>query len=250
MYQKIGIVFIVFLFFIFGCSKKTTSPNNENPEQSNAPTLPQGISEPITHIPQNTPFEAQIAYAFVNIPHVTLELFVDSLTHDVGGNVQWNFQNNKYTWKYQTDTNSVTIQATINDNTQHWIVTIDGRWYHDNEVRTVHNFTFIDATFSADFKNGEVTLYAPNYTDYVFKETWQTDASGMVTQTLFLGGDKPGKVVVVNNPDGSGSLKSYGLKANSNTYILLYEANWNADGSGNWKSYDENGNLTGQGSWT
>ena len=141
----------------------------------------------------------------------------------------------EYTWNQQGITVKLVID--IQDNQYHWVLTYSGTFegYQYNNAKVLEAWQDMDGT------SGKLVVYDPEENAQVAEWSWQEDENGTLTVRYkeYTGGVE---IIVVQNPDLSGSLEVY---ENS---VLTFKANWNADGSGTWWVYDENGTQTG--TWT
>ncbi|QSE96572.1 hypothetical protein [Fulvivirga lutea] len=79
--------------------------------------------------------------------------------------------------------------------------------------------------------------------EFVFRYEWFEDPDGVLYFDL-LTSDDEFRINAIINPNNSGTIDYY---ING---VIFYEISWNADGSGSWRSYDFEGNLSETGEWT
>ncbi|WP_456439755.1 hypothetical protein, partial [Caldithrix abyssi] len=112
----------------------------------------------------------------------------------------------------------------------------------DGEMQ-YNNFVMYEAWQNLDGTYGKLVVYDPEYQNISTEWTWVQDDQGVITVT-FINHYDQSKIIVTQNQDLSGTLEVY------ENNILTMKISWNADGSGNWWTYDDDGTLTGSGSWT
>ncbi|NOX38021.1 MAG: hypothetical protein GXO78_10835 [Calditrichaeota bacterium] len=145
------------------------------------------------------------------------------------------------TWTWEVSANNLTIRLVVTvgqDSSKQWALYFDGT---DASGNTYNNWKAMEGWISADEKSGTLTLYETNSTNVLVTYEWTIDDQGNVSAEVQTSDGY--RIVAQKNADGSGFLKFY---LNN---VLRLEIYWNADRSGNWKAYDENGNLINQGSW-
>jgi len=145
-----------------------------------------------------------------------------------------------YIWTVTFDGATMTILATPQtDGSIEWSVVFDGK---TSDGTQYDNWTAVKGVVSKDGNTQEWYIYQPNSTQASVKMTMHKDEQGNILSTLEYPqtGDKQ---ELINNKDGSGRYTEYisGVKR--------YEAIWNASGSGTYKVWDANGQLTNEGSW-
>jgi hypothetical protein len=126
-----------------------------------------------------------------------------------------------------------------------WSLTLNGT--ESGSSTTYNNWVAFTGTSSADGKSGDFKAYDDNTTTLAGDFVWSVDANSKLTATLtsYSSGTADGKVVIVNNADGSGELDAY-----SGT-VLTFKSTWVASGAGTWWTYDSStGTQTGTGTWT
>jgi hypothetical protein len=151
---------------------------------------------------------------------------------------------NTWTWTYTYSTLTMKLTGTTqSDASVQWKVVLNGVDPADGTAFA--NWTALEATSSADGKTGSGKIYVRNQTVVSNDITWTT-SNNVLTGTLrpYVNNNPVGQTIVVNNPDSSGELRvSIGT-------AMIYKAIWQANGSGQWWSYDSNGVQTGTGNWT
>ncbi len=145
-----------------------------------------------------------------------------------------------YVWTYNNGEAIVTIVSTPSDNGVNWQVKVTG--VYDNVQ--VKDFVVLKGYSATDGKSGWWEAYDPTTGEKQMRYEWTTDNNNAVHATLTVYGESQTKYEVVNNQDGSGSLVVYegGVKT--------LQASWQADGSGTYTAWDQDGNVVDQGNWT
>jgi hypothetical protein len=216
-----------------GCSKKESTPTQPSGAAPTVPTV--NFKGPNT---TSTDANAQATKSYVQAMNGCAAVFTPfvSLPAQQSGNT--------WTWTYTDRT--LTVKFTCipqSDGSYQWALVLNGT---DPSSGTVYNnWTEVDGATTADGKNGSWRIYDVNRTTVAAEYEWTTTGS-VLTGTLkaYTNGVLSGQTVVVNNPDNSGELRVYtGTK-------LTYKSVWQTNGSGQWWTYDLNGNQTGTGTWT
>lgn len=230
-----ALVLIMMACFLAGCAKDDESPTE--PPQQDKPAFPT-----VTFKGPNTTSNdsyAQLTKAYAEVFNVFTTFWQPFLslpaTRD-GNNWKWTYSGPGF-----TQTFTASKQA---DGSHTWSLvyngTIDGVVYN--------NWKFLEGTTSADGKNGSWKAYEDNSTRLDLEVSWTTSAANVLTGTWkeYVNGVLDGRTELINNPDGSGELKSYN-KGN----VMTFRAVWLANGSGQWWTYSgTTGAQTGTGSWT
>lgn len=108
----------------------------------------------------------------------------------------------------------------------------------------VDNGLYYEACEKKDGSGGWMKIYDPSISNALVSEfIWTytgTDAGTFELKDY----ENNSRQIVTFAADGSGTLKLY------EDNILTYSSIWNADGSGSFKEYDSQGNLTNEGAWS
>lgn len=217
---------------VAGCSKNESSPT----EPTQTPTLPLvTFRGPNT---SSTDMHAQMANSYVQAMNACTAAFTpfESLPATRNGNT--------WTWDYSEGTFSVKFTGTLQANGSYqWSMVLNGRDPSDSTM--YNNWTALIGTTSGDGRNGSWDIYEINTTNLFATYDWTTSNNVLTgTLTAFSPGMAAARMIVVNNPDRSGELKEY------DGTVLVYHSVWQANGSGQWWTYDQNGMQTGTGTWT
>jgi hypothetical protein len=145
-----------------------------------------------------------------------------------------------------TMTETITVTQ-LNDGSYTWSVVFNGS--DGPDVYT--NWKAFEGTSSADNKSGTWKIYAENSTQLEAELAWATDAQGNETGMLkvYENGVLNEQLDVVNNINGSGSVKLYQKKSSSNDLFLNMEIVWAANGTGSYTVYNENGTIAASGTF-
>jgi hypothetical protein len=226
-------VFLLTAIFIAGCSKNSNSPTEP---AAQSPTLPL-----ITFKGPNTTSSdpnAQMVQLYVTAMNAYTTAFAPyaALPSTRNGNT--------WTWNYSVGTFSIVLTSTVqSDGSYQWKMVMNGVDPSDSTL--YNNWTATTGTTSGDGKNGSWNIYETNTTTLVAKYEWTTNNNVLTgTLTSYSSGVVDGKVVVINNPDGSGELDEY------TGTVVVYRSVWQANGSGQWWTYDLGGVQTGTGTWS
>jgi hypothetical protein len=231
---KIPFLLLVTALLVGGCSKNESSPTEP---AAQTPTLPLvTFKGPNT---TSTDIHAQMAQSYIQ----AMNAYTTAFTPYAG--LPATQTGNTWTWSYSVGTFTITFTGTLQpDGSYQWKMVMNGLDPSDSTL--YNNWTATTGTTSGDGKNGSWNIYDVNTTSLVAKYEWATSSNNVLTGTLtaYSNGTEVGKTVVVNNPDGSGELNEY------TGTVLTYRSVWQANGSGQWWTYDLSGTQTGTGTWT
>lgn len=138
---------------------------------------------------------------------------------------------NEWKWVLSHDNGATeTFTAISNaDGSFTWTVTYNGTI---NAV-SYTNWKAMEGTTSKDGKSGEWKIYKDNTAIVAAKISWSNNSSAVTgTLTVYENSVLQSKTEIVNNSNQAGALKYYGEGP-----TILWEADWNADGTGTWKTY-------------
>jgi len=226
---------------IAGCSgdKGTNSPEKSEPPAFEVRT----ISVPQKMIQSQDPM-ARMAVVYINMANA-ISNYISFLSPPASAKKlarPVSVQGWTYTWT--EGSLAVTLKISETGDKYIWEVFLkgtDGKFTYDN-WKSLHSER------TKDGNSGLMIVYEPVTTNPAMKWTWEvdpeTEAYNFVMTTF---GDGGGKIEIVSNPDGSGSLASY--EGADGNYVLKFRVEWGSDGSGHWWTY-ENGNVASEGSWS
>ncbi len=226
MLKKIGIIVLVLTgITVFSCSKDSTS-SKETQKPPELPAIPQAS------VPDNAPAEVQTLRTtmtgFFTGPSAFMQFLMSVEPTRSGDEWIWTKQNNNLT---------ITVKAkSTNDDRINWQLFLNGT---DGFI-TYDDWRAVNGYASPDDKSATWEIYALNDTTVAANYSWDMDQDGNVESELE---SNSSIIKIYNNADGSGKLEHY------KNDVLVFEAVWNAAGSGSWKKYDAEGNLMDQGSW-
>jgi hypothetical protein len=151
-------------------------------------------------------------------------------------------------WTETWTENGLTITMTIDEDESgyYWDIVLDGT---DGEYE-YDEFLFIESWQTTDGTTGEMLIYDPETQtgDELFSWAWDTASDG--TYTLEMADYDAGeKIVIIINPDGSGSLDYYYWDDVEEEWVLSFGFSWDADGDGEWTEYNEDGSVADSGDW-
>lgn len=217
------------LILAIGCSKE----DNNNPVAPNEQP-PQVSTIPVVQVPTAAPAPIQQQFTLLN---QFTTFWYNTFTFLP--NVQPVHQGNTWTWMAVNGQLTVTITATEQENDSvYWKVVLNGS---DNQG-SYQNWVAMDGTLSRDGTSGNWTFYNLNSSEVSATCQWSKDENNNFTATIEI--PSAGERVELSvQADGSGQAVIY---QNNVKYL---EVGWNADGSGWWKEYDDQGNLVNQGNW-
>lgn len=229
MRRYLSLLLILGLLFLIGCSKSDNNPTQPQETPPSPPVVPQ------IQAPANAPAIVQQTLAgmqsFMNMGFTYLSAL---------SGLQPNQQGDTWTWTVVQGQLTATITATKqSDGSVTWTVVLNG-----TDGNTVYqNWKSFEGTVAADENSGTWTFYELNSQTVSATAQWNRDASGNyhAVLTITATGEKTDLQI---QADGSGDVTVYrGQKK-------MLEIHWNADGSGWWKSYDDQGNILQQGTWS
>ncbi|MBN1398182.1 MAG: hypothetical protein JXA06_09160 [Bacteroidetes bacterium] len=235
MKYLLTILAFVLAIGIVGCDDESSNPADSN-NNTTTPALPQvSFQGPNTN---SSDPNAQIA----NSHAAQMNAIVSQSQMFAAMPPQQN--SNTFVWTYTVQGLTYTLTAVKqNDGSFTWNVILNGT----DGTNTFNNYKPCEGTVNADGKSGTWTVYDINGTKDAYL-VYSTDANNVLTgdmRVYYSDGTTSMKQLLVNNPDGSGSLEIY----NQGT-VLSYRAIWTASGSGQWWYYDDLGAIIDQGSWT
>jgi len=146
-----------------------------------------------------------------------------------------------YTWVDQRT--GVTVTLTISQTQTHfiWDVVISGEY---GGVK-VNNWKILHAERTLNGDHVVFTIYEVNNTEVAMILEWtnKTDGSSEMIMTV----PTEMQLKVLKNADNSGSLEYYEWV--NNVFVMTFKSDWTATGSGQWWSYNQDGQLKDSGSW-
>ena len=228
--RNIGLLTLGVIILGFGCLE------NQNPSGSDnaPPTIPQMIifKGPVS---ANAPESLKNSIADFN-GHLGIGYTYLSIATLSSPEVK----ENRVNWEVTAGGFSGTIVADKKeDGTADWQVTVNGT---DGTI-TYDSWVVMQGNAKLDGSSGVWHIFAENSTELFGVFTWSTDTNEVKTGT-FSTPDPNVNYEIVNNPDKSGSF------AKKEAGIKIYEAIWEATGSGSWSRYDDAGNVVDSGSWS
>ncbi len=227
-------VIAAMLIGLIGCSDDESNP--AEPNSTAAPAIPQATFKGPNTTSQDPNAQIANSYATIMNSSMALSTALSSAPAQQNGNI--------YTWTYGYQGETYTLTCTKqSDGSYTWILKYSGNY----SGTVVTDFTMWEGTTSADGKTGSWTFYTPGHTGKAVEFVYTTDANNVITGTYYVygsGGTLSSKMIIVNNPDGSGSIEVY-----DDGVTLNYKSVWAADGSGTWYTYP-GGVETFGGTWT
>ena len=109
---------------------------------------------------------------------------------------------------------------------------------------SVSDFLLVDLEAYDEGESGTLTIYDPAE-ENSFSYDWYTDDDNVYYLSYYF--TDGSELYARSNPDLSGEIEYYENGASGT--VLTYRAEWNSDGSGNWESWDLDGNYLGGGNW-
>lgn len=219
-------IIIIVALALTGCSKEESATG---PEET-PPQLPELIQ---LSVPANAP-------AAVQAPVTTTNALINSFSFylNIAKLAQPQKEGNLWVWSGSNQGLTVRVTAEVLPNGDvQWKAILNG----SDGQNVYNNWLAVQGTTNADFSRGDWTVFETNTQTVAATFSWQTDSNGNLTATFISGSEK---LIVVNNTDNSGTLQSF------SDNVLIFEAAWQADGSGWWKQYDLSGNVTDEGTWS
>jgi len=228
-------VIVTAFVLVVGCSNDNNTPSG-NSGTVQAPSFSiDSVTVPDAMMQSSDPM-AQMAVSYVMMANAFSAYWTWFAPPTSSNGPPWT-----YTW---TDSN-LTVTLTIKEQGNNWVwdIVFDGT----GGGYTYNNWLFIHAEQAQDNSSGQLLIYEPVTDSVAWIWSWDVDSQGVYHLVMISKSDQS-KVEVTVNPDESGHLKAYEEVAQN--YQLIFEANWLADGSGQWWQYDQNGQLIGSGSWS
>lgn len=220
---------LAFTVFVAGCGKEEESPT-EPPQD--APSIP-SVRFKGPNTTSQDPY-AQTAK--------TMAEFFSAVTSmwDAFRSLPATKEGNSWKWTYTAGGVTYTYTGTKQaDGSVQWRYTMNGGGYN--------NWTALEGSTSGDGKSGSFKAYEENSTRIDVEVSWSTSASNVLTGIWrdYENGVPDERLELINNPDGSGELKLYNRQN-----VLTLRIVWQANGSGEWWTYSDTGQQTGNGRWT
>ena len=235
--QKMKILLLLFFtgLLLSSCSKdSSTEPEKTEPEKTEAKPLTIKTVDVPEAMKKVSDAKASTTVAYVNLAN-SFNAYTALFQVPQGANSS----GNTYTWS--RDGLSITMYYTEESDNLSWKLVFNG-----TEDGTVYNnWVAMEASQSADQKNGWMKIYEENSTAVASEWTWTTDSNGQYSFIMqSKGGEGTSKIVVKSNPDKSGELNFY------TNNVRTSKTTWDKDGNGQWWEYDAQGNLLNSGSWS
>ncbi len=238
------IKFFLVLFLVsmlaFSCSSKKSTDNSVTEEPPQEVTI-----DPVT-VPEalqtSSDPHAQQVVGYVQMINM-FQSFVQNLIpqQHVGKVFESEGTLDGPPWVY-TWTNgpmSFTLTITIEDDQYHWKLVLNGA--DPSTGQTYNKFVFMEAWQKLDGSSGKLVINEFGEGGKV-EWNWNIDKDG-TEKITYIDYMSNTKIEVVQNKDLSGSIQVW------ENNVLVYKAVWNADGSGTWWVYDEEGNVS-SGTWS
>ncbi|MBN1426666.1 hypothetical protein JXA88_19135 [Candidatus Fermentibacteria bacterium] len=251
MLKKLSLLLVLGLFFACGDDDSTTPPAEQPPEVVEPPMT---FSGPATTDPVAAPVQSYVSVA--NSMSQANAAMLTSIIAATGSNAS--YSNGVWTWTYVEGQHTYTVTCELRSDGWHWICTVDGGIFENCTIAT--GFTsgsdnsgwwkFHDcdtgavtasASWLGDETSGSVDWYEGDFQaggTLVLQSTWSTTGSSTTTT---LTAPQQIKIVVTENTDGSGELFVYEWDDMGAAWTLVFEAHWNANGSGSYTNH-----LTGE----
>ena len=231
MNEKLKIVLLIFtigLLFISCAEENSTEPEKTEAKQLNIKT----IDVPAAMKQVSDP-KASATVAYVSLTN-GFQAYTALFQVPQGANST----GDKFTWT--RGSLSITMYYEEGDNLT-WKLVFTG----SEDGTTYDNWIAMEASQSADEKNGWMKIYEDNSTVVASEWSWTTDSNGKYSFVLKNNdGESLDKIEIISNPDLSGELYFY------TDNLLTSKTTWDKDGNGQWWEYDEEGNIVTSGSWS
>ena len=224
-------VLLVTGLIVAGCGDKSKNPTEPEKEQTAVPEVVVVKGPTSQNAPPQVKMATNMMSNMANLGHSFLAAVQSTQGTKTG---------DSYVWTYTEGQATVTFISTPTGDGINWEVKLNGV-YGDVQVQ---NFVYLKGFSSSDGKSGWWEGYDLDTGEKAIRYEWTTDNQGTVHATLTTYGDSPAKFEVVNNKDGSGSLVVY------QNGVKTLQATWQANGSGTYTVWDEDGNVVDQGNWT
>ena len=233
-YFIFGLVLMFGLAFV-GCDKEK-SPTAPTAEKPKSPTIAT-FTGPNTQSTNTYALEAKSFSQMFNGFGAQFSAYANIPGATQNGNT-WT-----YTYTVQGFTETITTEL-LGDGSSKWKIIFNGT--EPGGSVTFVNWVVMEGTSSADGKSGSLKFYENNSTTLEAEISWTTDAQGNESGIMktYTNGVTDNQIEVVNNIDGTGSMKVSGRKTGTTTLYLIVEISWLANGTGSYTSYTEAGVAT------
>ncbi|MDH7604505.1 MAG: hypothetical protein QHH13_06360 [Melioribacter sp.] len=244
--MKNFIFVLALLFIITACDKNENSPTEPGQDSNITPQIQSILFTGPSKTNTDPTFHAQAASSFATSFN-SMFLFASSFSMTPA-------QKNGNIWKWVIQQVNLTITVETekkSDGSYNWKCTYNGT---DNYGNQFNNWVVWKGIVSADGKTGNWEFYDSDSKTIENKFSYAVDSQGKKTGTIeyYNNGKVIQRIILINNPDGSGSLDLY-EEYTSGITSGLYKSmhiEWKADGSGSWQEFDEKGFVSDSGSWT
>ena len=230
-------VLVAMALLLASCSKSSSTSSGGTAPSLAAPTFAGPTSTSAT---ADTSMGAQYAKSVAGLFNATSATYMGYFS---GNGTQ---SGNTWTWSYSYGGFSATWSATQSSSGYEWKLVYNGV---EGNV-TFSNWTALSGSESTDGKSGTWTIFYPPTTVAAYQLTWSTASNGTLTGTIVVNNDTTGSVevkqVFTNNTDKSGELIVYYGNGPQQEYDII----WNADGSGHYTLWDQQGSVVANGTWS
>lgn len=229
------------------CSKDSTNPTE--PQKQEPPEIAAKEIKTPQKLQQSSDPNAQLTAAYISMANSFRDLAGGFMQPPPGLNKlmqQADMSGDTPVWRRTWTDGALTVIMEIFDAGDKYLWDIrmngtDGEYVYDN-------WLFIHAEQTKNGQNGFMTIYEDLTTKAAGTWTWMEDAQHNYKLTVLLNNVYNSvKLIAEAHPDESGRIEFY--NGQNNTFVLQFKAEWNADGSGQWWSY-ENGQENASGSWS
>ncbi len=229
MFRKWGfrLFLLLFLLGVFSCS--TSTKNEDIVAQPTPPALPLSV---VMEIPTNAPDKISTPTDVVNEFLIQYQAYYQILK-----NTAPRFKGTFWLWTLHVQGITVRIIAIPQEDKS---VTWQVFWNGSDGNNLYEDWLAMQGVTMDDGRHTEWTIFTTNSDEVAAEYNWDVDHSENIFLT-YTSGDL--KIDMVNNTNKSGSLKRYVQT------LLNLESGWNENGSGWWKEYDNDGNLSAEGTW-
>lgn len=251
MPKKLSLLLVLGLLFACGDDDSSKPPTEQPPEVVEPPMT---FSGPATTDPVAAPVQSYVAAA--NSMARANAATLTSIIAATGANASYN--NGVWTWTYVEGQYTYSVTCELRSDGWYWMCVINGGMFQNWPVAT--GFTSVDetagwwrfyqhgtgtvaasASWTGDETSGSVDWYEGDFQaggTLILQSSWSTTGS---STTVTLTAPQQIKIVVTENADGSGELFVYEWDAVGDAWTLVFEAQWNGNGSGSYTNH-----LTGE----
>jgi len=247
MLRKLSLLLVLGLLFACGDDDSGT-PSAEQPPEVVEP--PMAFTGPATTDPVAAPVQSYVTMANNMAQANTFTL--NGIIAATGTSAS--YSDGVWTWTYTENQYTYAVTCELHQDGWYWTCVINGGAFQNCTIATGFSGTseasgwwkfyqcstgavLTSAVWAGDASLGSIDWYQGDFQaggTLVFQNGWSvTGSSGTATLTT----PEQTKIVITENADGSGEMFVHDWDDLGGTWTLVFEAHWNADGSGSFTNH-------------